>query len=89
MVFSNAENINIEILYLLWFPCGCGCVLPVACGGKREFYYSYLMGRTEKLPNVLDVQVASSLLKQSRKRIHLQRITSPVDLRNMFLCASY
>ena len=40
------------------------------------------MGRTEKLPNVLDVQVASSLLKQSRKRIHLQRITSPVDLRD-------
>ena len=38
--FSKVEHINIVILHLLWFPCGCGWVLPVAGGGKREFYYS-------------------------------------------------
>ena len=46
VAFSNADSI--VILYLLWFPCGCGCVLPVACGGKRE-YYSCELGIREHL----------------------------------------
>ena len=40
VIFSNVKYINVVILYLLWFPSGSGCVLPVASGGKREFYYS-------------------------------------------------